>query len=476
MVPNVAKTGTSFKGAALYYLHDKREAWEAERMTTDRVAWTSTRNLATDNPDLAWRIMAATAMDQDRLKAEARVKNTGRKSANHVYAYSLAWHPDEAKNLSKAEMLRAADESIRVLGAEGHQAMIICHRDEPHPHVHVVLNRVNPETGRMLGTSNDRVKLSQWAEAYERERGKIWCDKRVENNARRAKGDFVRASSPTPRAMEKDFAAAKVANDNAAVRARDDAKARAAKLAAEGKAQRERHSQEWAALSSRYKERKGDILTRSKEAETRIREAIVDQYRPTWRDLYRRQNTEMNAFRAREGRLAGKIANAIAAISHRSDIDPENSRGFVSAAFNFITSRKAREDALLKLHALQKKGLSAEQKREIDKAMAGLKADRGKLLNSALSSFSSDRVALIDRQADEKAQLKAKWKVDGSERKRAFETIRRAAKTRQNAKDEAPDRTAAEARKRREHFQDASEGNIRRGGRVRKRVRTRREG
>jgi hypothetical protein len=25
MVPNVAGTGTSFKGAALYYLHDKRQ-------------------------------------------------------------------------------------------------------------------------------------------------------------------------------------------------------------------------------------------------------------------------------------------------------------------------------------------------------------------------------------------------------------------------------------------------------------------
>ena len=78
MVPNVAKTGSSFKGAALYYLHDKREAWEAERITAARVAWTSMRNMPTDNPELGWRIMAATAMDQDRLKAEAGVKATGR--------------------------------------------------------------------------------------------------------------------------------------------------------------------------------------------------------------------------------------------------------------------------------------------------------------------------------------------------------------------------------------------------------------
>ena len=110
MVPNVAGTGTSFKGAALYYLHDKRQEGEDVRLTQDRVAWTLTRNLATDNPELAWKIMAATALDQDRLKAEAGVKNTGRKSSNAVYAYSIAWHPEEVGRIGQAEMLRAAEE------------------------------------------------------------------------------------------------------------------------------------------------------------------------------------------------------------------------------------------------------------------------------------------------------------------------------------------------------------------------------
>ena len=61
MVPNVTPTGSSFKGASLYYLHDKKQEGERERLTGERVEWTSTRNLATDDPDMAFRVMRATA-------------------------------------------------------------------------------------------------------------------------------------------------------------------------------------------------------------------------------------------------------------------------------------------------------------------------------------------------------------------------------------------------------------------------------
>jgi hypothetical protein len=53
MVPAITEGGRSFKGAALYYLHDKRKPGEAERLTSERVAWTHTLNLATDDPDRA---------------------------------------------------------------------------------------------------------------------------------------------------------------------------------------------------------------------------------------------------------------------------------------------------------------------------------------------------------------------------------------------------------------------------------------
>ena len=310
MVPNITKTGTSFRGAMLYYLHDKREEGESVRLTGERVAWTSVRNLMADDPESAVAIMRATANDQDRLKAEAGIKNTGRKSDKCVYAYSLAWHPDEKAGLTRAEMERAADESIRAIGAQDLQAVIVCHTDEPQPHVHVVINRVSPIDGRMHVYSNDRLKLSQWAEAYERERGKIWCEERVENNRRRqADGDYIRTNSPTPRAMADDYAkASHAANDNDAARLRDQTKDRVADLSARSRKMHSRHRNEWAVLSRDYQDRKQQLGAKYRgkdnvfaKAEARVKE----QYRPAWRELFKKQNLEKRGFEKREKRLMG---------------------------------------------------------------------------------------------------------------------------------------------------------------------------
>lgn len=45
MIAKAAKTGTSFKGASLYYLHDKRMEGEQQRMTSERVDWTARRDM-----------------------------------------------------------------------------------------------------------------------------------------------------------------------------------------------------------------------------------------------------------------------------------------------------------------------------------------------------------------------------------------------------------------------------------------------
>ena len=140
MVPVLTEGGRSFKGAALYYLHDKRRAGEAERLTDERVAWTQTVNLPTDDAERGWRMMATTAMKADELKAAAGIKATGRKLTKPALAYSLSWHPDEAP--TKAEQVEAAQETLKLLGLGEHQALIVCHTDEPQPHVHVIVNRL----------------------------------------------------------------------------------------------------------------------------------------------------------------------------------------------------------------------------------------------------------------------------------------------------------------------------------------------
>jgi hypothetical protein len=190
MVPAITAGGRSFRGAFLYYAHDKRRVGEAVRFTTDRVAWVETANLPTGDPERAWRIMAHTALAQAELKSAAGTKATGRKLKHPVFAYSLAWHPGEKP--AKAEMMEAARSSLEEQGLEEHQAIILCHDDEPQAHVHIIVNRVHPATGKAATLSNSKLKLSQWAEAYERGRGKILCPQRVKNNAWRNRGEFVR--------------------------------------------------------------------------------------------------------------------------------------------------------------------------------------------------------------------------------------------------------------------------------------------
>jgi hypothetical protein len=50
MVPAITAGGRSFKGAFLYYAHDKRRDGEAVRFTIDRVAWVETSSCQRESP------------------------------------------------------------------------------------------------------------------------------------------------------------------------------------------------------------------------------------------------------------------------------------------------------------------------------------------------------------------------------------------------------------------------------------------
>ncbi len=188
MIPREAKRGRSFKGAGLYYLHDK------EAQTSERVAFTHTENLPTDNPDTALRVMAATAMDAPALKRAAGVKRAGGRSEKPVYCFSLSWHPEEQPK--KWDMVAAGRAALAALGLQQHETLMVAHRDEAHPHLHLIVNVINPNDGRASTLKFSRRKLSEWAEAYERENGKIYCQQRIENNERRRRKEPVKYKDP----------------------------------------------------------------------------------------------------------------------------------------------------------------------------------------------------------------------------------------------------------------------------------------
>lgn len=185
MIPRIAKRGYSFKGAGQYYLHDKGKD------TSERVAWTHIHNLPTDDPELAMNWMAYTAMNSEQLKIKSGTPLTGRKSQNKpVYAFSLGWQPEQ--NPSKEHMLALGFDALALLGLTDHETVFVAHSDTKHPHVHVVTNLVHPETGKTLRPQNDRLRLSTWAEQYEKEHDKIYCHERVKNNARRRGGEKIK--------------------------------------------------------------------------------------------------------------------------------------------------------------------------------------------------------------------------------------------------------------------------------------------
>lgn len=180
MIPTIASGGASFKGAAAYYLHDKGAS------TRERVAWTETENMVTHDPNKAVKVMAWTAMHQAELKTKAGVKATGRKLEKPVFAFSLSWHPEQEPD--KGEMMKAAKSAVKALGLEEHEALYVSHNDEPHKHVHVIVNRVHPRTGKAATLSKSKERLSKWAHAYEKEHGKVYCQQREEKQKTRERG------------------------------------------------------------------------------------------------------------------------------------------------------------------------------------------------------------------------------------------------------------------------------------------------
>lgn len=199
MNPRIASGGRSFKGAFQYYMHDPGAD------TRERIAWTHTVNMLTGDPDKAWKIMAFTAKHQERLKEAAGIKATGRKAQKPVMAYSLSWHPEQSPE--PGHMRDTALASIKLLGLEEHEAIIIAHSDTPHRHIHVVVNRVHPLTGKIASDSYTQRKLSDFALEYGEAHGLTYSPKRADNKRKREEDRMTRTENTL-------IAAAWAASDN----------------------------------------------------------------------------------------------------------------------------------------------------------------------------------------------------------------------------------------------------------------------
>lgn len=412
----IAKKGHSFKGAFSYYLHDKGA------QTTDRVAWSETRNLAADDPAFAQSVMIATARQADALKEAAGVKATGRKAtAGPVYAFSLSWHPSEAGDLDRAEMVRAADAALQVLKAEHLQAVIVCHRDTDHPHVHVILNRVNPANGISEGFNKDRDRLDEWADAYERERGRIVSPKRAkkyDDRRKRAQDQQRRKDEKLPPAPSRSPDHVAPANQSTPVS--PSLKSRAVQLAQEQEAQKARHKQEWVDLADANKARRDTIYAQRIDFK-----AIAARHRaetkPLWSQLGKAQAAERRVFQSRERRILGIVRNAIDTAEDQLRRGVTGDRGFWAMAVSYTLSPAARRASLEVRQKDAKDALARSLDVSLIAKFDAVKAQRAGKLAEANRIYQAARAALIERQNTEAGTIRAAWRQLYVERERAGE-------------------------------------------------------
>ena len=178
-------TAAPFAAQAPIISTTSRTAANARPRTSDRVAFTAARNLANADPRAALDEMWRTAEDARHLKERAGLAPSGRKNDAPVKTVSLAWAPGQAP--TREEMCRAADSFLKAMGWGEHQTLYIAHNDTRHAHLHLIINRVHPDTGRTLNDWQERKRAQKWALGYETEQGIVLCPARAARHDRAAK-------------------------------------------------------------------------------------------------------------------------------------------------------------------------------------------------------------------------------------------------------------------------------------------------
>lgn len=106
--------------------------------------------------DTAWREMLAVADMNGRVK-------------DPVYHVTLNWQ--EGENPTDEQAFEAARKAMKAVGMEDHQYVAAVHRDTDNAHVHLMVNRVHPDTYKAVYPDRDYFKLDKCMREVELEQG-----------------------------------------------------------------------------------------------------------------------------------------------------------------------------------------------------------------------------------------------------------------------------------------------------------------
>ena len=126
---------------------------------------------------------AITASFKAQAKARPGVKNF----VGHI---SLSFSPSDKEKVNNDLMAQIAREYMRRIGIVNTQFVVFRHQDQPHPHVHIVYNRVNNDGDAIMGDCNFR-KSAAITKALTREYGLTFGKGKKNVRRERLKGKDV---------------------------------------------------------------------------------------------------------------------------------------------------------------------------------------------------------------------------------------------------------------------------------------------
>lgn len=443
MTPKAAKKGRSFKGAIAYIVHDPDNAH-----TDERVLFTETRNLRTDDPEKAAKVMAYTAQHAAELKEASGVKATGRKTEAPVYHLTLSWVPGEKPD--QGEMMQAGTAVLEKLGYGEHEAVFAAHGDKAHLHLHIVVNRIHPETGKTHNPKDDQKILQSWGHEYDKARG---MEHHTPQRAAKHEKDPERRADYQAR-IEAGREGRRGANDNGMHRAEWEAAAGAAypksgayqdirveyaervkALSGEGRELHLHHRQEWAGLKAAQK-------AELKDQAHEFRQAHKAEIKGFMQSLREERTEFLEEEKYRTRRMDRDVH--ISVHTPVGSQGPEH-RGNLGRLFNDQTSRLTRAARFEKQQDAKKKEFfenlesredapqraQAEQKEELRSSFSHAAAvqsnhkpsyrrHRADLLNQQRQ----ERNELWERQQAERATLQDKWSELNGDRAKAWDAYR----------------------------------------------------
>lgn len=418
--------GRSMSGLIGYLMHDKDRS-----ETSNRISWFETRNMATRDPFVAARVMTATALNADNIKRRAGVSLAGRKTDGYVLHYSLSWAEDEAEGLTKEAMIAAAESSLKVLGkgktkkrswrqfADEHQAVIVAHTDEKHPHCHIAVQMIHPETGRKLPTSNDQLKLSRWALKLEQEQGRVRCSKRRVNMQMRDKGAYVTHPKNKPRHV---LELERANQDHPQFdRIEREQKKADEQLARRSETLAKSHEKRRDELDARNRAARQTIIDDGRRAVMAAKKAVRDGYMPKWEAFYDAQDRAADDFAADEDKLFGRAKNAFKTLSLKGLWNPNRRPRVLQTAFDVVTSSTARIDRFRRMQLPKERALWQAQRRDEREAVEAARKATVEQIRGQRTAYLLERRTFGVQTRLENAKLRAEWRQRGIDRRQAWE-------------------------------------------------------